>query len=104
MKTSKPPASGFFCATWGSPGVVLTAGAVLVLTILFISFLSLDRTVRDEARRDPTLDIAEMPVDPNPRIAVLPLVHLGPNQKDDILGEGLTDSLITRLANVRDFL
>ena len=96
-------ATGFriFLRDLGSPGVVLTAGAVLVLTILFISFLSLDRTVRDEARRDPTLDIAEMPVDPNPRIAVLPLVHLGPNQKDDILGEGLTDSLITRLANVR---
>ncbi len=84
-----------------SPGVVLTVAAVLVLAILFISFLSLDRSVRDEARRDQTLDIARMPVDPNPRVAVLPLVHVGLNQKDEILGEGLTDSLITRLANVR---
>ena len=84
-----------------SPGVVLTAAAVLVLGILFVSFLSLDRSVREEARRDQGLELAGVPVDPNPRIAVLPLVHLGPNDKDDVLGQGLTDSLITRLANVR---
>ena len=84
-----------------SPSVVLTAAAVLVLGILFIAFLSLDRSVREEAGRDQTLDRAGMPVDPNPRIAVLPLVHLGPNEQDGILGEGLTDSLITQLANVR---
>ena len=84
-----------------SPGVVLTAAAGLVLGILFIAFLSLDRSVREETRRDQTMDRAGMPVDPNPRIAVLPLVHLGPNEQDGILGEGLTDSLITRLANVR---
>ena len=84
-----------------SPGVVLTAAAGLVLGILFIAFLSLDHSVREEARRDQTMDRAGMPVDPNPRIAVLPLVHLGPNEQDSILGEGLTDSLITRLAKVR---
>ena len=84
-----------------SPSVVLTAAAVLVLGILFIAFLSLDRSVREEAGREQTLDRAGMPVDPNPRIAVLPLVHLGANEQDGILGEGLTDSLITQLANVR---
>ena len=84
-----------------SPGVALTVAAVLVLGILFIAFLSLDRNVREEAQRDQTLDRLGMPVDPNPRIAVLPLVHLGLNQQDGILGEGLTDSLITRLARVR---
>ena len=95
-----PGYKGFFRELL-SPGVVLTAAAVLVLGILFIAVLSLDRDVREEARRDQTLDRAGMPVDPNPRIAVLPLAHPGLNEQDGILSEGLTDSLITRLANVR---
>ena len=84
-----------------SPGVVLTAAAVLVLGILFTAFLSLDRDARREAPSHQTLDWAGMPADPSPRIAVLPLVHAGPGGQDGILGEGLTDSLISRLTGVR---
>ncbi len=84
-----------------SPGVMLTSAAVVVLSILFIAFLSLDRSVRKEVRDDQTIELAEVPRESNPRIAVLPFVNLGPGEQDEFLGEGLADSLITRLTGVQ---
>jgi serine/threonine-protein kinase len=76
--------------------------AVMGIILILGAFLSLHLVRRGETGpSDKPTEAVELALDERPRIAVLPFANLSRREEDEAFSEGLTDSLITRLANVQ---